>query len=306
MSLRPEPDEPLAANSARQPKRSKSGGLVLIVASPVVAALLLVKAALLAYSQVTNDRVLSRVDLEFLGSAALLVAWYGIKFGRQLRAPDAQEVLRRDQRPPIVFLRPFQEDHHHVHKDPVGEREGGGRSGLLDLFADKINESEVEQRLARLLRHVGPFIAVGKPGESLATVGAARTYLTDDQWKDKVESMVRCAGAVILQPELSSGTLWEVELIARVTDLMRLFLIVPNPALRPLRYMHIRDLVQERFDVMLPTADECPPCDAFYFDDRRNPIPLGIGQDATLARDARPFLDRLASMKNSGRPDGHE
>ena len=274
-----------------------------------------------------------------LGGLFLLVgAAAGIRTGLRLRAPDAAEVLRRDPRPPIVFLRPFQEDHRLVYGSPIGQRKGGE-----DPVRSK-GKTGHEQTLAHLLRKAGPFIAIGQPGEKLVTLGAARSYVSDDDWQNEVESMVRRAGAVVLQPELSSGTMWEVDLVARAADLKRLLLIVPNPKLRPLRYWRIRELAHERLDLVLPAADECPGCDAFYFDDSRNPIPLlldtpsllirlpvpervwrflGMTKDMRadaiadippmfllpskdLSRTAKPFLDRLAAKENSEMIASHE
>jgi hypothetical protein len=142
-------------------------------------------------------------------------------------------------------------------------------------------------------------VAVGQPGEPLATLGAARVYLADHEWKGTVESMVHRAGAVVLQPEFSSGTLWEVELVIRAVDLRRLLLVVPNPAVRPLRFTRVRQLIAERFGVTLPPIDTCPPCDAFYFDATKRPIPLRLDGNASQA--AKPFVDHLLALGESGR-----
>jgi hypothetical protein len=291
-----------SSNPTRQPARSKVGGIMLIIASPTVAILLF-----LMLISATSDGRFYIYGAVFL----LLGAWKGIHAGLQLLAPDAQELMRRDPRPPIVFLRPFQEDHRVLYGSPIGAREGGVRGDNSETKAGH------EQTLKRLLRGLGPFIAVGQPGESLAKLGAARAYLPDNEWKDTVESMVRRAGAVVLQPELSSNTLWEVELVARGVDLRRLILIVPSPNLRPLRYIRVRQLVQERLCVMLPPADACPPlrCSrirqlvqkrlkvmlpspslAFYFDDLKNPIPLRL--EGNLSQAAKPFLDRITALGN--------
>ncbi len=294
---------------------------MLIIVSPVLAALLFLK--LISFD----------IDGRFYiyGFAFLLIgALAGIRTGVQLRAPDAMEVLRRDPRPPIVFLRPFDEEQRVMEGNPVGKREGG------EDPARSKGKSAYERTLAVLLRKSGPFIAIGRPGEPLATLGAARIYVADHEWKEHVEAMVRSAGAVILQPELSAGTLWEVELVAATWDRKRLLLIVPNPALRPLRYARIRDVVQERLGINLPHVEACPPCDAFYFDDSGRPVPLlletprfwisppqwfwrfvGAGKEEIadavrlapqsllvsspqLARAAKPFLDRLAAANSGG------
>ena len=244
---------------ARQPRRSKLGGAAIIVAAPIIACALF----LWLISFDLDGR------LYVVGFVMLLVAMLAaIRTGRQLRAPDALEVLRRDPRPPVVFLRPFDEDSRTLHATPVGQRQGGARP------ESSSGRGGQEHTLALLFRSVGPFIAIGRPGESLATLGAARTYVSDDVWKQEVEALVRRAGAIVLQPELSSGTVWEIELIARRMDRQRLLLVVPNPALRPLRYGRVRLLVEECLGIVLPLAELCMPCDAFYFDHANAPVPL--------------------------------
>ena len=52
-----------------------------------------------------------------------------------------------------------------------------------------------EQRLARTLRKVGPFVAVGDPTEELPLLGAARVYAADEAWQmtlaDTIEVLAR-------------------------------------------------------------------------------------------------------------------
>ena len=46
-----------------------------------------------------------------------------------------------------------------------------------------------EQELADILEHVGPVVAVGKPGEPLPELGAARLYVSHDEWQGKVHDV---------------------------------------------------------------------------------------------------------------------
>ncbi len=78
-----------------------------------------------------------------------------------------------------------------------------------------------------------------------------------------VESLVRRAAAVVLQPEVSPGTLWELTIIGALVDRKRLLLLVPNPVVRPLGFARVRMLIEETQQVALPPPGECPPCDAF-------------------------------------------
>jgi hypothetical protein len=255
------------SSSPRQPLRSKLGGLVIMVLSPILGVFLLI----LLLENVSDDRWWIYGPI-FLGLGSL--AFFNV--GRRLRAPDAEEVMQHDTRPPIVYLRSFQADDRQTLGSPQGAREGGVHAQV------SASTASWEDKLRKALSSLGPFIAVGKPGEWLTHAGgAARVYLSHENWKEVVESLVKRAAAVVLQPESTEGTLWEVGHVASAIDLRRVLLIVPNPATRPFGFVRVQALIADRFGVELPPIDECGACDAFWFDVNRKPIPLSFARDMT-------------------------
>jgi len=68
-----------------------------------------------------------------------------------------------------------------------------------------------EELVAKLLTPIGPVIAIGRPGEFLPELGAARTYTTDDDWQSWVLTRHKECSMVLLQAGRSAGLLWEVE-----------------------------------------------------------------------------------------------
>jgi len=81
-------------------------------------------------------------------------------------------------RQPVVYLRSFSDDR-------PAARLNGGRTE--------------EEHLAAVLEPVGPFVAVGRPGEPLPELGARRMYLKDAEWKDVVERLIRSAKLVVIR-----------------------------------------------------------------------------------------------------------
>ena len=65
--------------------------------------------------------------------------------------------------------------------------------------------------MAEILAHVGPVVAIGKPGEPLPELGAARLYVADDQWQAKVIELMGKAALVVIRLGASPGLLWEIE-----------------------------------------------------------------------------------------------
>ena len=42
-------------------------------------------------------------------------------------------------------------------------------------------------------------VAIGKPGEDLPTPGAARIYVSDEEWKEEVKRRMRAARLVVIR-----------------------------------------------------------------------------------------------------------
>lgn len=148
-------------------------------------------------------------------------------FGRrsaQHEAASAEEAMRLDPRPPVVYLRSFQDDGQALHApfDPGGM--GRRIAGILLRTP--------EQELADALAHVGPVIAIGKPGERLPELGAARLYVPHEAWQARVHALLDAAALVVLRVGGSEGVRWEIEqTLAQVPPERRVFVLLGTPAL---------------------------------------------------------------------------
>jgi hypothetical protein len=284
MGKHPKPAEMNPARPIKQPYRSRLGGLLVIL----LAGLLAAAAAYYAnYAYARSDFWQDDAQMILL---LLIAAGGALGAGRKMMAPSAEEVLATDHRNPVVYLRPFDEDSRRVEHYPVGRRKGGRPTGNGSKPASN------EKFMAKMLREIGPFVAVGAPGDALAPLGAARLYLGDDQWQQEVEALVRRASAVILVPEISEGTRWEVTKVAQWVDPRRVLMLVPNPALRPLGYARIQALTAEKLTVALPR--HCSNADAFMFNEISEPQPIIFGRNAKAS--LAPFMARLRLLQPAG------
>src|SRR5574339_970358 len=102
--------------------------------------------------------------------------------GRRLRQRDALSVIAEDPRPPVLFLRSFDDDDVH---------DLTSRTGRVGLH-------RTEDNLCHALRRLGPVVAIGRPGERLPEVGAARLYVSDRTWQDAVRFFLEKARAVVI------------------------------------------------------------------------------------------------------------
>ena len=150
---------------------------------------------------------------------------------KRYRALSAQDVLASDPRPHVVYLRSFRAD----------DASSLGMAGkdlnyywrvlhpikawgtILNIW-DTRTEEEI---MAEVLHQIGPVVAIGRPGEKLPQLGAARVYASDETWKQTIHELFKQAGLVVLLVGKTEGFFWEVEQSANTVDPTRLILLVP-------------------------------------------------------------------------------
>jgi PAS domain S-box-containing protein len=120
--------------------------------------------------------------------------------------PAAEEVALPKQAP-VLYLRSFDDD---------------------EAAANLQGELTEEEHLGSVLAQIGPFLAVGRPGEPFPELGASRVYLGDDIWQGTVAELLGVARLVVIRTGRSQGLLWEVERVARTIKPERLVILADN------------------------------------------------------------------------------
>jgi hypothetical protein len=118
--------------------------------------------------------------------------------GQALSQVDAMTVLATHPNPPILYLRSFKDD-------PLVDTTTNPPTGFIPVAPT------YERRLSRLFRRLGPVICIGRPGENLPEIGAARFYVSDDEWQAAIGYFLPRAAAVILMVGSTEGLLWEIQ-----------------------------------------------------------------------------------------------
>jgi len=132
---------------------------------------------------------------------------------KQLRQMTAEEARRHDKRPPALLLRSF--------KDDILKLKPPMLSGKI------IKETSFEEIIADQLWARGPVIAIGRPGEHIPPVGAARSYYTDAEWQTQAEKMALESKVIAMIVGITKGLGWEVRRVASLNILRKLLLIFP-------------------------------------------------------------------------------
>ncbi|MES9990678.1 MAG: hypothetical protein ABW098_01915 [Candidatus Thiodiazotropha sp.] len=217
--------------------------------------------AMMAQDYGEGDYLLILMCLGMFAGGAMLAI-----YGKRHLTPRVEEVLAKDHRAPILYLRSFNDQANDYslggYISAVGAMFGSRNMGLSTSSWGPTFQSQ----LAYVMERVGPYIAVGRPGARLPGTGAARLYVPEEQWQQRVTQLIRRARLVIIRAGTSSGLNWEIETVQRVINKPhQLLVILP---LSKKGYRAFRHSVTE-LGLKLP---EMPPNAMFMtFDERWNP-----------------------------------
>jgi hypothetical protein len=173
-------------------------------------------AVLVVFLKVKNPDLRQSI---LLASPIIALGWYCYQRGRKYKTPLAAELLAEDARPPVVYLRSFKDDP--IAAESFLFRRIFSFSGLSVAL-----ESEEEQ-LAEAMNELGPFVAIGRPGERLPELGAARMYVSDAEWQNKVGELLARAQLVVLRAGETPGFWWEMQRVIKTIAPERVIVLLP-------------------------------------------------------------------------------
>jgi hypothetical protein len=139
---------------------------------------------------------------------------------KRILQPDVKTLLKDDTRKHVLLLRPFTADETTI--------SSSARYGRF-----------YEELLVNALSHIGPVIAVGRPGERLPPSGASRLYVPNEEWQGTVSHLMSSAGLVVLflfagTPKktgaTSTGFTWEIDQAIKILQPQQLLLMLPRGA----------------------------------------------------------------------------
>jgi hypothetical protein len=173
-----------------------------------------------------------------LGGALLL--WRGRQHAAQA---TASEILSGEG-PQVLYLRPFRAD---------ASTAGYVFKSLLtaQLLSGLVTE---EEQLRDALQGFGNLVAIGRPGESLPTPGAARIYASDEEWKSVVTKHMQSARLVVIRAGTGQGLLWELRETVRTVDPHKLLILFLR--MKPKDYEAFREQAGISLGLILPATKE--------------------------------------------------
>lgn len=151
--------------------------------------------------------------LSGLWTTLCFVIGYGLMWGRKFFQKPANKVLSEDKRPPVVYLRSFKDDK--KASTPIRQLD-------WPVFFTE------EEYLVDVLNDFGPCVAIGQPGEKIPDLGAARMYLDDNEWQDKVRELLAASSLVVLRAGDTQNFFWEVEQSAKNVKPKNIIILIPR------------------------------------------------------------------------------
>lgn len=212
-------------------------------------------------------------------------------------ALSAKEIMARDARPHVLYLRSFQDDATAVPHSFVPTSVG-------------VNLLTEEERLAWVFRKIGPLIALGAPAEQSSPPGAGRMYAPNSLWQDAITELVMKARLVVLRiDDKSEALIWEfLQAIACLDPKQLLLLISYHPEEYKLFRQRVHACCQLRYPLPmwpnLPLLDyRKTVCGAIFFQPKWRPTVIKFGYsnrgprgvERKIMKDLHPFLKQHSS-----------
>ncbi len=194
----------------------------------------------------------------FGGIAVVMVGAGLVMFSTSFLVPTFDQVARVDKRPPVLFLRPFEEDASRTY-DVIS-------TGETTTF-----EQATADDFLIALNALGPLVSIGKPDWKsrlgMYPGGAYRIVDEAGRWQEKVVELMQQARLVVLAVGESPGIEWEIEAVKEHVPEGALLLYLPP---RPIStftskgrekkerklYEAFKTLIESRLPVHLPEFKE--------------------------------------------------
>jgi hypothetical protein len=137
--------------------------------------------------------------------------------GERYQALSAADAMSQDSRPPVLYFRSF--------FDEPRTRRIRTRVGSSVNYS--YGRSEEEYLRPEILK-VGPFVAVGRPGDPLPHLGANRLYVDDADWQAAVLRLMDGAAGAVIRVGPGEGLSWEIQQAVLRFPPERLVFVVPR------------------------------------------------------------------------------
>ena len=167
------------------------------------------------------------------GFVVAVIGGWLFRIARALGRSGTKRLLQVDHRRSVLYLRSFDDDSLQL------PTIASPRRPLFELFTLR-GTNPFEESVAWELNSYGPVVAVGRPGRSLASLGAALEHLSNETWRDQVASRMEDAAIIAIAIGETAGLAWELGEVVAGGHLPKTFFVFPPvaPAAMARRWDH--------------------------------------------------------------------
>jgi hypothetical protein len=204
--------------------------------------------------------------------------------GRKHAVERGETALLNDTRAPVLYLRSFEDEAAEasiLHRFTRVARPE--RTQLASTVAN--NGLQEQDALGCVFRKIGPYVALGKPGENLPELGSRKIYVPNDAWQQQVRSLVARSRLIVFRAGRTEGLRWELHELVKTTSPRNVLLLLPADEEAYASFVEWANRV-------MPQAfpPDYPSSRVVVFDEDWSPRYLAPGR--SLADTLAPFFER--------------
>ena len=154
------------------------------------------------------------------------IAYLLLRRGKKHAVQIGDSVLKDDGRPPVLYLRSFKDEEH---DSSVFHRFKNLASSDKTWLAETVPNNGVQEQdaLGYVFRKIGPYIALGKPGEELAELGSSKLYASNDEWQNTIRAFFEKSRLVVFRAGVTESLKWELAEIVRTLNPRKVLMVLP-------------------------------------------------------------------------------
>ena len=118
---------------------------------------------------------------------------YCFYMARRVQSRSMTEVISMDNRPPVLYLRPFIQEEKAFIEATFSEMD------FLSYFSSKMGITLEKYFFDDISKSIGPFIALGNPEDYAPPEGAARVYANDKDWIEQFRHLSMRAACILME-----------------------------------------------------------------------------------------------------------
>lgn len=225
---------------------------------------------------------ISFTPLQLFVPVPLYLGYTCFRRAKKFAVGSGEAAIAKDTRPPILYLRSFQDEEEE--STLLGQFKNVAASNRKNL-AKGVPTSGIREQdaLGHVFRKVGPYVALGKPGEKLPELGSTKLYVPNESWQETILDFFAGSKLIIFRAGQTKGLKWELNELVNKVDPLKVAMILP-----------VRDEAYAGFlgwaNAILPSAlpRDYPAGRLVVFDDQWRPSYIAPGR--TLTKTFAPYF----------------